>query len=60
MVYQFFMLLGGIGTICMIQHIFPGLDLYSIHSNPAKHLITAAKGFTVDDLDRDLSKLYNV
>ena len=44
------MLQGGSGKICMIYHMFPGLDLYC--TDPAQHLITA--GEDLDDLS-DLS-----
>ena len=39
--------------ICMIWHMFPGLDLYN--ADPAQPLTTA--GEEQDDLDHDLSAL---
>ena len=50
------MLPGGNRTICMIcmiQHTFPGLDLY--YADPAQPLTTATE--EPDDLDHDLSML---
>ena len=39
-----------------MQHIFPGLDLYS-YADPAQHITTA--GQDLDYLDRDLSNVWN-
>ena len=55
------MLPGGSHTICIIQDMFPGLDLY--HTDPAQHLITA--GEDLDDLYdlsdiSDLSDVYTL
>ena len=47
------MLPGETLTMCMIWHMFPGLDLYC--TDPAQHLTTA--GEDLSDLDRDLSDL---
>ena len=35
----------------MTQETFPGLGLYSRHTDPAQNLVTAAAGSTVDGLD---------
>ena len=47
------MLPGGSRTICILEHVFPGLDLY--YTDPAQTLTTAVK--EPDDLDDDLSDL---
>ena len=55
------MLPGGNRTICMIWHMFLGLDLFSTCTDLAQHLITAATGCAIDyldDLDRDLAEVY--
>ena len=44
---------GGAGTVCMIRHMFPALDLY--HADPAQPLTTA--GEELDDLHNDLFDL---
>ena len=44
------MLTGGNRITCMIQDMFPGLDLY--YTDPAQHIITA--GYGLDDLYHDL------
>ena len=47
--------------ICVTWHMFPGLDLYSIDTDPAQHLETADTGCTVhdlDDLDHDRSEVW--
>ena len=45
----------------MIRHMFPGLDLHCMYTDPAQHLIAADTGPTtvddLDDLDRDLSEV---
>ena len=47
------MLPDGIRTICRIQHMFPGFDLY--YADPAQPLTTA--GEELHDLDNDLSSV---
>ena len=47
------MLPDGSCVLCMIQHMFPGLDLY--YADPAQPLTAA--GEELDDLDHDLSNL---
>ena len=48
-------------AICVIRHMFPGLDLHCMYTDPAQHLIAADTGPTtvddLDDLDRDLSEV---
>ena len=41
--------------ICMMQDMFPTLDLF--YTDPAQHLTKAGQDL-VDDLDHDLSDLY--
>ena len=48
------MLPGGNRTICMTWHMMPGLDLRSMRTDPARHLLVAD---TVDGLNHELSKL---
>ena len=38
--------------ICMIQQVFPGLDLY--YTDPAQPLATAGEDLLIDYLDHDL------
>ena len=51
---------GGSRTICIIEHMFPGLVIRSVHEDPAQYITTADEGSAVDDLydlydlDRDL------
>ena len=47
---------GGSRATCMIQHMFPGLDMY--YADPAQHLTTA--GEELGDLDHDLSEVCDV
>ena len=47
------MLTGEMRTICMVSHVFPGLDLY--YADPAQLLTTG--GEELYDLDHDLSDL---
>ena len=47
------MLPSGGRTICVIEDMFPGLDLY--YADPAQRITTA--GEESDDLDHDLSEL---
>ena len=51
---------GGSRIMCMIQGMFPALDLY--RTDPAQHLITAGQDLSdlhrdLYDLDRDISDL---
>ena len=42
------MLRGGNRTICMIWHMLKGLDLNSLYTDPAGHLIMAVVGSIAD------------
>ena len=51
------MLSSGRGTICIVKQTFPGSDVHSLYTDPAKQIMPADTGCTIDDLDRDLSEV---
>ena len=49
------MLSSGRGTICIVKQTFPGSDVHSLYTDPAKQIMPADTGY--DDLDHDLSEV---
>ena len=47
---------GGSRKICMTWHMFPGLGLYSMDTDPVQHLKTADAKLYLNAIDRDLPR----